>query len=214
MAAKKQGLMKDGTRRPNPSGKSGRGGGMPPIMWLAVVVCVVGAVFLFRNQSADVPTGIGEEQTVVTAPDVETTLNPDEGPRSGDVDINTQAQTLTPEKSETAQAETKPVAAKPVAKKPAVKKTTTSQPAPEAIKPVDVGPYVVQIGSFGKAVNADKEAGRLQKLGWNAIVRVGNTSNGTIIYRVRIGYFASRSIAESFIRQNRKQMSSAIAVHR
>ncbi len=216
MAAKKQGLLKDGTRRANPNNKSGRGGGMPPIMWLAVVVCIAGAVFLFRNKGSDVPTGIGENQTVVTAPDVETNLGQDEGPRSGDVDINSEAQSITPEKSETAteEPEAKPVAEKPVTKKTEVKKPVTSQNAPAAIVPVENGPYVAQIGSFGKAPNADKEASRLQELGWNALVRVGNTSDGSIIYRVRIGYFKSRSEAEGFIRQNRKQMRGAIAVHR
>ncbi len=218
MAAKKQGLLKDGTRRRTPATKGGRGGGMPRVMWLAIVVCVAGAVFLFRNQSADVPTGIGENQTIVTAPDVETTLDQEAAPRSGDVDINSQAQTLTPEKSETTTAKTE---AKPTESQPVVQQTPKAKPAPKAtqppaeiIKPLDNGPYVAQIGSFGKADNADKEATRLQALGWKAIVRVGNTSDGTIIYRVRIGYFKSRIQAEAFIRQNRKQVRGAIAVHR
>ena len=63
MAAKKQGLVKDGTRRRTPATKGGRGGGMPRIMWLAIIACAAGAFFLFRSQSADVPTGIGENQT-------------------------------------------------------------------------------------------------------------------------------------------------------
>ena len=192
---------------------------MPPIMWLAVVVCVAGAVFLFRNQSAEVPLGIGENHTVVTAPDVESSLDQEitaaeeASPRSGDVDIDSQAPTLTPEQSDT-----KPVAeiAKPaatVAKKPVASKPKTTTTV-AAIVPVERGPYVTQIGSFGDAANADKEAARLKGLGWNALVRVGNTSDGAIIYRVRIGYFNSRSDAETFIRQNRKQMRGAIAVHR
>jgi len=216
MAAKKQGLMKDGTRRRTPATKGGRGGGMPRIMWLAIVVCLAGAIFLFRNQSGDVPTGIGENQTVVTAPEVETNLDQENSPRSGEVDITEQANTLTPEKSETTsapaetpKAETTKTEAKPVAAKP-----TATKPAPDPIKPLANGPYVVQIGSFGKAENADKEATRLTQLGWDARVKVGNTSSGEIIHRVHIGYFKSRSEAEAFIRQNRRQMSGAIAVHR
>ncbi len=215
MADKKQGLLKNGTRRRTPATKGGRGGGMPRVMWVAILVCVAGAVFLFRNQSADVPTGIGENQTVVTAPDVETTLDQSESPRSGDVDINSEAQTLTPEKSDDAAATkaTKPAATATPVTKPAPVRTTTKPPA-EAITPAANGPYVVQIGSFGEIQNAEKEAARLQKLGWNTLVRVGNSSDGTIIYRVRIGYFKSRSETEKFIRQNGKQMRGAIAVHR
>jgi len=222
MTAKKQGLMKDGTRPKTPSTKGGRGGGMPRIMWLAVVACIAGAVFLFRSQSSEIPTGIGENQTVVTASDTETrSRSAAEGPRSGDVDIADEAKTLTPEPSDsptttvaTKPAETKAPATKVAEAKPAPKQTEVSTPAPESIKPADNGPYVVQIGSFGKADNADKEAARLQQAGWNAMVKLGNTSGGAIIFRVRIGYFKARSDAEAFIKQNRKQMSGAIAVHR
>jgi len=219
MTAKKQGLLKDGTRRATAT-KGGRGGGMPTIMWLAVVVCIVGAVFLFRSQNTDLPAGIGENQTVVTAPDVESHLAQDAGPRSGDVDITEQAPALTPEKSET---ESESGTDTPTVSVPEKTKPTVAEPAPtripdtpppEPVMPLPNGPYVVQIGSYGNPANADKEAGRLQQLGWDARVKMGNTSTGAIIQRVHIGYFKSRTDAEAFIRQNRKQMSGAIAVHR
>ena len=219
MADNKQGLLKDGTRRRTPVTKGGRGGGMPRIMWLAIMACIAGAVYLFGNQGGDVPTGIGENQTVVTAPDVESILGQDEGPRSGDVDITEQATALTPEKDETAAAEPATTAkAAPVETKkavtnpPPVRKVTET--APEPILPLAVGPYVAQIGSFGQPENADKEAARLQALGWNARVKVGNTSDGNFVYRVQIGYFKSRVDAETFIRKNRTKMTGAIAVHR
>ncbi len=222
MTDKKQGLMKDGTRRRTPATKGGRGGGMPRIMWLAIVACIAGAVYLFGNQNGDVPTGIGENQTVVTAPDVESNLGHDEGPRSGDVDITEQANALTPETSKEP-TKPQPTADKPVDSKPAKTQTVVKNPppvrkiteeAPPAIVPAANGPYVAQIGSFGQASNADKEAARLQKLGWDARVKVGNTSDGSFVYRVHIGYFKSRGEAENFIRQNRKKMTGAIAVHR
>jgi cell division protein FtsN len=217
MTDKKQGLMKDGTRRRTPATKGGRGGGMPRIMWLAIVACIAGAVYLFGNQNGDVPTGIGENQTVVTAPDVESNLGHDEGPRSGDVDITEQANALTPEASDepakTQPAKTKTTKTKTVVTNPPPVRKITKE-APPALVPAATGPYAAQIGSFGMADNADKEAARLQKLGWNARVKVGNTSNGSFVYRVHIGYFKSRGEAENFIRQNRKQMTGAIAVHR
>ncbi len=225
MSEKKQGLLKDGTRRRTPATKGGRGGGMPRIMWLAIVAVVAGAVYLFGNQGGDVPTGIGENQTVVTAPDVESTLETEStteqtaSPRSGDVDITEQAQALTPEKDSSAPAkaapaeETKPVVKKKVITNPPPQRDINEK-APEPVMPIPAGPYVAQVGSFGKADNADKEASRLQGLGWDARVKVGNTSDGSFIYRVHIGYFKSRGEAELFIRQNRKQMTGAIAVHR
>jgi cell division protein FtsN len=74
---------------------------------------------------------------------------------------------------------------------------------------------MVQLGSFGSAENADKEAARIkQAAGYDPVVKVGNTSDGKIIYRVRIGYFKSRAEAETFIRENRQSMRGAIAVHR
>jgi cell division protein FtsN len=192
-------------------------------MWVAIAVCIIGAVLIFRDQGSEVPTGIGEYQTVVTAKDEADTKSDmqevqagqeDNGPRSGDVDINDQTTDLTPEK---------PVGetAKQVTPQPKVKQTTkpkTTQPAkqtppPLRIQPAARGPYLVQTGSFGKAGNADREAARLQKLGYDARVKVGNTSNHSIIFRVRIGYFKSRTEADAFIRQNRKHMPNAIPAH-
>jgi cell division septation protein DedD len=188
-------------------------------MWVAVVVIVVGAVFLFRQGGDDVPTGIGEQRTVITSEASYQAL--EEGnPRSGDVDIAGQESSLVPEKPEDGQTEAAP---KETVKKTAPPKQVTeasqsSLPVPDTkpdpILPLPSGGWVVQVGSFGSAENADKEAARLKKSGWDALVKVGNTSDGTIIYRVRIGYFKSRSDSEKFIRENRKTVGGAIAVHR
>jgi cell division protein FtsN len=191
-------------------------------MWVAIAVCIIGAVLIFRDQGSDVPTGIGEYQTVVTAPEEETVPAEGSEPRSGDVDLEEQTTTLTPEKPE----EGSPPATQESTSKPPVKQATvtesppktttpkTTKPAPKLIKPSERGPYLIQTGSFGNQENADKEAARLQKLGFDARVRVGNTSDNAMIFRVRIGYFKSRSEAETFIRQNRKNMPGAIPVHR
>jgi len=201
--------------------RSRRGRGLPRIMWVAIAVCIIGAVLIFRDQSGDVPTGIGEYKTVVTAPETENPAPIENTPGSGDVDINEQTTDLTPEKPAEGSA-TQPAAKPEPQKAPSgtskpksepVKPAATS-PQPERIKPVDSGPYLVQTGSFGDSANADKEATRLQGLGFDARVKVGNTSDGTIIYRVRVGYFKSRTEAEAFIRQNRAVMPGAIPAHR
>jgi cell division septation protein DedD len=215
--SKPKGTTKGGTRTRTSRSR----GGVPRIMWLAIMVIVAGAVFLFRQGGDDVPTGIGERRTVVTS-EASYQSPGEENPRSGDVNIEDADKTLVPEQAEGGAAAANP-ATKPAettqkeTTKPATttKKTvTTPEPKPDPVRPNERGPYVVQIGSFGSSINADKEAARVKKAGWDALVKVGNTSDGTIIYRVRVGYFKSRADAETFIRENRKAMSGAIAVHR
>lgn len=197
---------------------------LPRIMWVAIAVSIIGAVLIFRDQGGQVPTGIGENRTVVTAPEEEIAAPEENGPRSGDVDISDQTRDLTPEKpagdAAAAQDQTQPpppvkqaatVDPKPKTTKP---KPVQSTPTSRLIQPTARGPYQVQTGSFGNRKNADKESARLKNLGFNAQVSVINTSDKSIIYRVRIGYFASRSEAEGFIKQNRKSMPAAIPAHR
>ncbi len=218
----KRSLLKSGAR----FRRSRQGRGLPRVMWVAIVVCVIGAVLIFRDQGSQVTTGIGEYQTVVTAPEQEPTPPGDNGPRSGDVDINDQTKTLTPEKptGETGdttasnppvkETTTKPVTTKPTTTKAATTKTTKPAPPPDLIKPAASGPYLVQTGSFGEVENAEKEANRLKKLGFDARIKTGNTSDNSLIFRVKIGYFKSRKEAEAFIRQNRKKIPGAIPTHR
>ncbi|MBK8166804.1 MAG: SPOR domain-containing protein [bacterium] len=248
-------------------------GGMPRIMWLAILVCVAGAVALFRSGgSGPMPTGLGENRTVVTAP---------EGggePVSGDVEIAEQGLQLTPEEpvaggdlggadnapleitvprplagTEAGAAAGRPAsgtavpregasaaaetpagerdAVEPVAAAPATESTTAraaesrveteeaSKPEPTGALPPRVvpqprGPYLVQVGSFGDTGNAQKEADRLRKYNWDASVRVGNKAGGGLVYRVQIGYFATREDAQAFIDQNRVRLPDAIPAHR
>lgn len=216
----KRSLLKTGSK----FRRSRRGQRLPRIMWVAIAVCIIGAVLIFRDQGSKVPTGIGEYQTVVTAPEEEPAVTPDDSPRSGDVDINDQTTTLTPEKPE---GDTQPVTEKPTSSPPVKQastatptpKTTTPQqvkptPVPPRIQPASRGPYLVQTGSFGNRENADKEANRLRKLGFEPKIKVGNTADNAIFFRVRIGYFKSRSEAETFIKQNRKNIPGAIPAHR
>lgn len=198
-----------------------RGKGLPRIMWVAIAICVIGSVLIFRDQGSDVPTGIGEYQTVVTAPDEAPAPQGETTPRSGDVDISGHSQDVTPETPDGSSASQTTAPVKPQANgsqdtpvKPATTKPAVKAPPPAPVKPSANGPYLVQTGSFGDGANADKEAVRLQDLGYDARVKMGNTSDDSIIYRVRIGYFQSRAEAETFIRQNRKHMPSAIPAHR
>jgi hypothetical protein len=233
-------------RRRRRAGKSGKGG-MPRIMWLALLVCVAGAVALFRSGGSDhMPTGLGENHTVVTAPDIGSE------PVSGDVEITSEGLLLTPEapvaggdlghadnapleielarpldetpKVETGNTpstigtavpaeETRPAATQSLPADVKPEPVTAAPPAPR-LAPQPQGPYLVQAGSFGDTENAQKEADRLKKLGWEAAVRVGNKAGGGLVYRVQIGYFAAREDAQAFIDQNSRKLPGAIPAHR
>jgi DedD protein len=141
-------------------------------------------------------------------------------PRSGEVDIGGETRELVPEQPTGAAgaeqaAEEKPPAREEAATAPAPARTVKRQePAEEKVVPAARGSWVVQVGSFGNPENADGEAVRLRDSGWDARVKVGNTADGKMIYRVRIGYFASRDEARTFARQNQDRIPGAIAVHR
>lgn len=231
-------------RRRRRAGRPGKGG-MPRIMWLAILVCVAGAVALFRTGGNDpMPTGLGENRTVVTAPEA------GGGPVSGDVEIAEQGLQLTPEQAVAGQdlggADNAPLevtvdrplvesgkvepgpdiaekgtavpAAEPARKpEPAAEELPKPEPTralPPRMVPQPAGQYLVQAGSFGDTENAQKEADRLAKYGWEAAVRVGNKAGGGLVYRVQIGYFATREDAQTFIDQNRGRLPGAIPAHR
>jgi len=182
-----------------------------------MVVVVIGAALLFWPKGGPDLTGIGEQQSVVTIPDSTSSapVTPVEGtPRSGDVDITQQGQNLIPEKPEgevKQKAEEKAPAPKT---KPKPIPKSKPQPSIPPVKPQTDGRWAVQTGGFGNAANADKEAARLLTSGWKAMVRAGSNSQGNMVYRVWIGYFASRDEAGTFIKQNHKKLADAFVVHR
>ena len=238
---------KPAVRRRRRVGRGGKGG-VPRIIWLAILVCVAGAVALFRTGGTrSTPSGLGENRTVVTAPET------GGAPASGEVEIAGEGLQLTPEKpvagGEIGGASNQPLEVavdKPLDETPRVDTDAppagTGQavpaeiPAPPAreqmrpdgepepapakpappprLAPVAQGPYLVQAGSFGDNENAQKEADRLQKLGWPATVKVGSKAGGGVVYRVQIGYFAAREDAQAFIDQNSAKLPAAIPAHR
>jgi cell division protein FtsN len=220
--------LKSGTSRRSRLGRAGQGGTMPRIMVAALLVIAAGGAALFWPRGGGVPTGIGDQHTMVTAQE-DSTLN-GQPPRSGDVDIATEsAPPLTPEKPEgqtvperPTETEVKKVQVppeqvvekaveKPKPKKatPPAKKTTEPKVLPQA-----TGSYAVQVGAFGQAENADTEAARLKALGWDARVRAGNNSSGEMVFRVWVCFFANRDLAQTFINQNSRHLRGAIVVHR
>jgi len=206
--------------------------GTPRLLIGALIVILVGAAILFWPRGGSIPTGIGEMQSVViTTPDSNAIASGsmETKPHSSNVDINSESLEIVPESpdgsglsSDEAAAQDKKIAAvaqKTVAAKTAKTSETKPKSKPKSIPedniiPQKNGSWAVQVGAYGDATNADKEALRLQAKGWDARVRAGNNSNGTMVFRVWIGYFTSRSVAEKFARQNSRDIPNAIAVHR
>lgn len=239
---------KPAVRRRRRAARGGKGG-MPRIMWLAILVCIAGAVALFRSGGGGpMPTGLGENRTVVTAPEA------GGEPVSGDVEIADEGLQLTPEQpvaggdlggadnapleltvarpaaadesvarpaeTRAADAPATETPARPAREEPSAAETEEpARPEPAAALPPRLVPqaegrYLVQAGSFGDTENAQKESDRLRGFGWEAAVRVANTASGGLVYRVQIGYFATREDAQKFIDQNRVRLPGAIPAHR
>ncbi len=237
----KENLVKASASHRSRAARGGARQNMPRVMIVGLLVVVAGGAALFWPRGGSLPTGIGERQTVVSAPD--STAADHTPPHSGDVDINAAASpALTPEKptgerdsvqpadtpaSQEARAstpeskpvtttETKTETVKTPVQTP-VQKPQTTRPAPQPVKaivPASSGNYVVQVGAFGNAENADTEAARLKARGWDTRVRANNNANGDMIFQVHIAYFANRAEAEAFIQQNRKQLPGAFAKHK
>jgi hypothetical protein len=56
---------------------------------------------------------------------------------------------------------------------------------------------------------------KLRSAGISTLVRTGNKADGQLVYRVCVGYFASRDDAVTYARENRKALGTeGIAVHR
>jgi cell division septation protein DedD len=251
-------LVKASASHRSRSSRSGARQNMPRIMIVGLLVVVAGGAALFWPRGHSGPSGIGEHQTVVSAPDSSAT--PTSRPHSGEVDIaSAAAPSLTPEKAQdggsaasepqpTAGAggsvtsngdsgnsgsgnggsgnggsgstspeksgEPEPVQSQPVRTQPApIRDTTPRQQPARSVEPRAQGNYVVQVGAFGEAPNADAEAARLKARGWDTRVRAKNTKT-EMIFQVQIVYFASRAEAETFIRQNSKHIPGAFAKHK
>lgn len=87
-------------------------------------------------------------------------------------------------------------------------KPTPAQPTPAKPAPVTApnqkpasGTFVVQLGSFGSKENAERLARDMTGKGFAAFVAPPVTSNGRVLYRVRVGPTQDRASAEALAAQ-------------
>lgn len=77
------------------------------------------------------------------------------------------------------------------------------------------GLWALQLGAFQAQENADKLAGELRGRGLQPMIKTAATSSGGLMYKVWIGYFASRAEAAAYAqRQARLLGGQAQPVHR
>lgn len=82
----------------------------------------------------------------------------------------------------------------PAAQEPA--QTTTVTPPAAAVPRAGSGTYVVQVGSFGRAADAERLRAQLELLGISTSVQAATLADGRVTHRVRTGGYASRQEAE------------------
>lgn len=91
---------------------------------------------------------------------------------------------------------------------------TTPAPTPDPVAPVRTpareieqasltqpgssGEWVLNVGAYSTSQNAQRQVEQLGRVGIAAHVRSTSQSDGTALYRVRVGYFATSSAAKSY----------------
>lgn len=81
--------------------------------------------------------------------------------------------------------------------------------------PAATGPWALQLGAFSTQDNADALAGKLRAQGLHPFVQTGSSSHGGLIFKVAIGYFATRDEAAAYARKNAAILGGqALPVHR
>jgi cell division septation protein DedD len=199
-------------------------GRTPRIFLLAAAVVLVAAAVMFWPRSdGEIPTGIGERITVVTA--VDSAIPAGVAIRSGDVEIAKEQKPVIPEQPRDGKPRPEPAATETQPERSANREKETAgardrsaaatpRPAPPKITPQENGLWAVQVGAFGQEENAAALIAKLKRLGHPAKLRAAGTSGGEIVYRVWIGYFANRADAAAFAQQNRAEIGDGNPVHR
>lgn len=209
----------------------------PLVIALVGVVAVAAAIFWPRGGGQHVvavdPVHVVRIDTTMVAPSA----------RSGEVDLGQARQPLVAEQPsrerttqrdvpldlkarvqpEPATGPAAPPSAAPNATEPATAEPpTTPTPAETAIatppKPVPApqpnGPFALQVASFASEEGAQASRDDLAARGFPVHVRAASTATGAIVYRVWVGYFATRDDAAAYAAAHGEALPGATPVHR
>lgn len=88
-------------------------------------------------------------------------------------------------------------------------------PAAAGAQPAADGAWALQMGAFSTQENADALAGKLRGQGLRPYVQTGSSSRGGLVFKVAIGFFATREEALAYARGNARLLGpQALPVHR
>jgi cell division septation protein DedD len=93
--------------------------------------------------------------------------------------------------------------------------TSTVSTAATGVQPAADGAWALQLGAFSTQENADALAGKLRGQGLRPYMQAGSSSSGGLVFKVAIGYFATREAAAMYARSNARLLGpQALPVHR
>lgn len=95
----------------------------------------------------------------------------------------------------------------------AVTARTTAKPTVQKTAATGVTTLYLQVGAFAQRSNARQIAARLHRLGIGKVSTTAGPGNGTILYRVHVGPFASRARRQAVRRRLSLQGIPVIPVH-
>jgi cell division septation protein DedD len=93
--------------------------------------------------------------------------------------------------------------------------TTAVSTAATGAQPAADGAWALQLGAFSTQENADALAGKLRGQGLRPYLQAGSSSSGGLVFKVAIGYFATREAAVAYAQRNVRLLGpQALPVHR
>jgi cell division septation protein DedD len=186
-------------------------------MVIALVGVVAVASYFFWPRGGGVRVGTVDPVHVVR---VDTTMVAP-APRSGEVDLGTARQPLVaePQSHEQTTARDIPLDLRTRVEPepqpaPAPAETVAASPPAPVPEPTAQGNYALQVASFESEAGALELRDDLTTKGYPVHVRAASVSGGAIVYRVWVGYFASRDDAAAYGAAQGETLAGATPVHR
>jgi cell division septation protein DedD len=177
----------------------------PLVYGVFVLLIVVAASYLFWPRSPE------PDSLVLTPESVRTQAAAAE--MSGDIESNTDGELTTVDLGESdAPVEETSISDQPPVKRPVTtpvattvettqstpdQASTTTRPKSPAFEPAGAGDWVINVGAFSKKSSAQTRAGEVSRQGMAAHVHQVS-ADGKALWRVRVGYFASKAKAHEY----------------
>ncbi len=209
-------------------GTRSKDSGPSRLILIVVLVVIAAAAFIFWPRGGgDIPEGIGDNYSVVTA-DTSAADAATPAPRSGDVDLGEEVAPVVPEKTGAAEKTAEAAEAIPDIEQlrkaadeaeagatAAVQKTVAAAEktvaaaektvaGAAAVAPGPEGDWAIQLSAFANPASADAEAQRWRAKGLaGVVVHRGAKSDDKAPHKVQVACFPTREAAEAWLATHR-----------